>query len=478
MSRLLLIITLIITLYLLPNTSSLASDITVLSDKDYFPATLSAINSAKSEIDVSMYLIQIDPKDVNDPAYRLTAALADAAKRGVRVKVVLENDKYKDNMAAFNMLEDAGVAVYFDDPYGFVHDKIIVIDGSISIVGSHNWSKLALSGNHETSLLVRSNETAAELLAHISSIRLTQPYKLPAGDGVGVPVSFFKGKDNVCARLFKNHADKLFDLYLLLLKENKTEFKVDYERIGKALGLDRESLKDKTTEYYRYYYRDLLRRFLATLDKDYGLIKYDSGADTITVPRSTFPSTQPQPIAVPLSYWTYGWNKTLTFAAKYFYLASLNESKVTGNSTWWSLSREDFVRNYGMNRDSVSNAVIELQRYDILDIYRESAKKFDAFWMKKPNKYLLKALYDPMALKRSFLKLKQKYGVKITEQAIGLAGELNTPNNLADVEKFIELIRQYGYPKVKAANSKTAALAPQNGKRHIGYTIKILEAEN
>ena len=457
---------------------------TVLCDADYFPSVLNAINTAKTDIEMSMYLIQIDPKDTNDPAYKLTAALASAAKRGVRVKVVLENDKYKDDMAAFNMLEEAGVAVYYDDPYGFVHDKIIVIDRSISIVGSHNWSKLALSGNHDTSLLIRSTETAGELIAHISSIRLTQPYKLPEGEGVGVPVSFFKGKDNACARLFKNHADKLFDLYLLLLREGKPEFKVDYERIGKALGLDRESLKDKTTEYYRYYYRDLLRRFLATLEKDYGLISYESGSDTVTLPRSTFPSTQPQPITVPLSYWEYGWSKTLTFAAKYFYLVALNESDRTSHlaprtssSIWWELSREDFVAKYGMNRDSVSNAVIELQRYDILDIYRESAKKFDAFWMKKPNKYLLKALYDPMALKRSFLKLKQKYGVKITEQAIEMAGELNTPNNLADVEKFIELINTYGYDRVKAANSKTAALAPQNGKRHIGYTIKILEAE-
>ena len=95
--------------------------------------------------------------------------------------------------------------------------------------------------------------------------------------------------------------------------------------------------------------------------------------------------------------------------------------------------------------------------------------------MKSPNKYLLKALYDPAELERAFAGLKKKYEAEVVEKARGLAGELNTPNNLADVEKFIELIKQYGYPKVKAANSKTAALAPQNGKRHIGYTIKILE---
>ena len=503
-------ITLIITLLCLSCASPLYSqerglpagrhgqggELIVLSDKDYFPATLNAINAAKSEIAVSMYLIQIDPNDTADPAYKLTEALANAAKRGVRVKVVLENDKYKDNMAAFNMLAASGVSVCYDDPYGFVHDKIIVVDRSISIVGSHNWSELALSGNHDTSLLVRSDVTAAELLAHISSIRLTQPFLHPASlipntsSLIPIPVSFFKGKNNPCAKLFRNHADKLFDLYLLLLKENKPSFTVDYERLGKAIGLNREGLKDKTTEYYCYYYRDLLRHFLSTLDKDYGLIKYDSKQDTVSIlanPTSNLPHPASIPAStpitqLPLSYWKHGWNTRLTFAAKYFYLVALNESNPTSHlsspisTLWWELPREDFVSKYGMNRESVSNAILELQRYDILDIYRESAKKLDLFWMKKPNKYLLKALYDPADLERAFAALKKKYGSGVVEQARGLAGELNTPNNLADVEKFIDLIKRYGYPKVKAANSKTAALAPQNGKRHIGYTIKILEA--
>jgi len=504
-----------------------AGDVTVLAETDYFPATLNAITHAKSDITMSMYLIQIDPNDTADPAYKLTNALADAAKRGVAVKVVLENDKYKDNMNAYNMLRDAGAAVYFDDPYGFVHDKIIVIDRSVSIVGSHNWDKLALSGNHDTSILIRSTKTADELLAHISSIRLTQPFDTPStSSGLRLPVSFFKGKDNPCAKLFGNRGDVLFDLYLVLLRESRHPepfaqrhpersegsafaqdklregstlvvnaqsdpsasglrmtshegyaFTAEYERLGKAIGLDREKAKDKiTTKSYNYYYRSNVANFLGMLRDGYGLIKFDRAKNTIEMRGARWEMREGEEcIVIPNEYWTYGWDKRLTFPAKYFYLVSLNESRDATDPIWWKITEKSIINRYGMNTLSIKKAVAELQRYDIIDIFRETARKRDLLWFKPPNRYLLKALYDPMVLKRSFLKLKQKYGVKITEQAMGLAEELNTPNNLPDVETFIELIDQYGYDKVREANSKTMALGPGNPKRHIGYTITVLE---
>jgi len=457
--------------------SAFAEDVTVLAETDYFSATLTAITHAKSDITVSMYLIQVNPNDQADPANKLTEALVDTAKRGVPVKVVLENDKYKDNMNAYNMLRDAGVAVYFDDPYGFVHDKIIVIDRSISIVGSHNWTKLALSGNHDTSIMINSPETAKELLDHISSIRLTQSHVLSTGEGVALPVSFFKGKDNRCAKLFKNSADTYFDLFLVLLKEGKPNFMADYERLGKAIGLDREKVKDKITpKYYKYYYKDNVAKFLGTLRDEYVLIKFDKEKNLVEVGGSGIGDRGSEgSIVIPNEYWKYGWDKRLTFAAKYFYLISLNESKGVKGPVWWKLTQEGITKRYGMNTDSIKNAISELQRYDIIDIFRETAKKRGMSWFKPANRYLLKALYDPMALRRSFIKLKQKYGVKITEQAMGLAEELNTPNNLADVERFIQLIKQYGYEKVKEANAKTVALGPGHAKRHIGYTIRVLE---
>ena len=142
----------------------------LLMDKDYYMSLLSAINSAKSEIYVMMFLMKYDPGDSYDPANDLIRALVQAEHRGVRVHVLLE-DSIDTNRVAYNYLRSNGVDVSFDSPSTTLHAKVIVIDGRIVFIGSHNWSEAALNWNHEVSVRIDSEEFAKEMEDYFRSAR-------------------------------------------------------------------------------------------------------------------------------------------------------------------------------------------------------------------------------------------------------------------------------------------------------------------
>ena len=460
-------------------------ELVVLTDRDYFPAALKAINDAKSSIYLLMYMIEIRNENSSDPVYQLTEALVKAHHRGVKVKVIIESEKSRESMKAFEILKNADIDAAFDDPYYFTHDKVLVVDSFTSIVGSHNWSTGALTRNHETSVLIRSKEVAEELISHIRHVRLTQAfYEEKDNRGVSLPSSFFTGPKSPGATLYNNHAEQLFNLYLLLLKdaqrhpersEGSARVVVDYERLGKILGLSRENASDKKSDYYKYYYRDNLRRFLGTLDNDYKLVKYTSKTDTVEI----LPFPKPADlVAIPLEYWTYGWDKKLSFGAKYFYLISLREAKRSGKDfPWWQISVDEIGKTYGMTDKSVTDSTVELRRFDVLEVYRQAPKEYGLFKFRHPNKYLLKELYSEEDLKNGIADLERRYGKKLVASAREMSTQIDEPNDLGQIETFITLVQMYGIDKVKAANSKTAALAPNNAKRHVGYTITILEGK-
>ena len=150
--------------------SEVPGSVELLMDKDYYMSLLSAINSAKSEIYVMMFLMKYDPGDSYDPANDLIRALAQAEHRGVKVHVLLE-DSLDINRVAYNYLRSNGVDVSFDSPSTTLHAKVVVIDGRIVFIGSHNWSEAALNWNHEVSVRIDSPEFAKEMEDYFRSAR-------------------------------------------------------------------------------------------------------------------------------------------------------------------------------------------------------------------------------------------------------------------------------------------------------------------
>jgi phosphatidylserine/phosphatidylglycerophosphate/cardiolipin synthase-like enzyme len=102
--------------------------------------------------------------------------LGNAARRGVRVVLVLEQDAKpdstinRDNRSSSEQLKKAGVEIYFDSPKRTTHTKLAVIDGRYTFVGSHNLTQSALKHNNELSVLIDSPAVAEKTLNYIKDL--------------------------------------------------------------------------------------------------------------------------------------------------------------------------------------------------------------------------------------------------------------------------------------------------------------------
>jgi phosphatidylserine/phosphatidylglycerophosphate/cardiolipin synthase-like enzyme len=149
--------------------------VVLLKNQDYFPALLKLIDEAKSEIIMSFFLFKAGVHKNSYPD-RVLAHLARSAQKGVRILVILENSGDQDrNLDADNrrtkqLLEAKGVEVYFDSPRKTMHNKLIVIDQRLVLLGSHNLTQAALKSNNEISILINRPELAKEARTYMLSI--------------------------------------------------------------------------------------------------------------------------------------------------------------------------------------------------------------------------------------------------------------------------------------------------------------------
>lgn len=127
--------------------------VTVLEDSAYLPSLIDDISNAKHSVSIALFVARLEP--ALEP---LAAAIQDAARRGVEVRMLLDRSQNGQerhdglNRQTGARYQEAGVSVRFDAPEVELHDKLVVVDGRIAYVGAHNWTKAALLDNRELSL--------------------------------------------------------------------------------------------------------------------------------------------------------------------------------------------------------------------------------------------------------------------------------------------------------------------------------------
>lgn len=99
----------------------------------------------------------------------IVRALLAAKKRGVDVKVVVDDkgNKGKANIAALNLLVNAGIPTRTVSTYAIHHDKYIIADNLHVQTGSFNYSQAAAKSNSENVIVIWNNpELAASYSKH------------------------------------------------------------------------------------------------------------------------------------------------------------------------------------------------------------------------------------------------------------------------------------------------------------------------
>ena len=130
-----------------------------------------AQGSVLSVINGATRTLAVEDEEMDDPA--VTAALAAAARRGVKVKITMTADPEWDQ--AFTELARAGahIRLYPDNGSAlYIHAKAIVADagqpGQRVLVGSQNFSVASLGYNRELGILTRDPAVVAAISATLT----------------------------------------------------------------------------------------------------------------------------------------------------------------------------------------------------------------------------------------------------------------------------------------------------------------------
>ena len=107
------------------------------------------MSAAKKSIELCVYTISDE---------LLSKCLKAVKAKGIRVRLITDNNKMRDHGSQIKELAQAGVEVKIDNSRYHMHNKFGIIDGRIAFTGSYNWSYTAKAYNQEN-LLITTNYT-------------------------------------------------------------------------------------------------------------------------------------------------------------------------------------------------------------------------------------------------------------------------------------------------------------------------------
>jgi len=153
------------------------SDVGILNDSGYFKKIYSLLSGAQESIYVIMYSATFYEKYSDSPSNLLIQSLVSAAKRGVSVNVLLDQNDWtdasnsKENKKVAGILEKGGVKVFLDRKNITTHAKLVIVDDRFVVIGSTNWTYHALTDNNETNVVIDSKETAEEYIKYFEELK-------------------------------------------------------------------------------------------------------------------------------------------------------------------------------------------------------------------------------------------------------------------------------------------------------------------
>src|SRR5204863_3198495 len=91
----------------------------------------------------------------------IAKALVEAARRGVKVEVILDKSQRSERYSSADFLARAGIPVRIDAIHAIAHNKVMVLDGETVITGSFNFTRVAEEKNAENLLIIHDSALAA-----------------------------------------------------------------------------------------------------------------------------------------------------------------------------------------------------------------------------------------------------------------------------------------------------------------------------
>ena len=116
----------------------------------------SFLATAKNTVDICVFTITDD---------RLTSAVLDAHARGVRIRIITDNDKAADLGSDADRFLEAGVELRVDRTPYHMHHKFAIVDRSLLLNGSYNWTRGAAESNEENFIITDEKKLVSKFSA-------------------------------------------------------------------------------------------------------------------------------------------------------------------------------------------------------------------------------------------------------------------------------------------------------------------------
>jgi mitochondrial cardiolipin hydrolase len=108
------------------------------------------VMSTTASIDVALYRLTSE---------RLACALEDASRSGVRLRLILDRSRYESSLTSKQLLARFSfpfrVACGRSRTASKMHHKFALLDDSVVLTGSYNWTLASEERNHENLLILR-----------------------------------------------------------------------------------------------------------------------------------------------------------------------------------------------------------------------------------------------------------------------------------------------------------------------------------
>jgi len=153
-----------------------ADEVEVTFNRDYARRLIEEIYNADSVVHIIMFSAGYYPQYPGGISDSLYDALAYINRQGVEVKLIFDQSDWNPSVTRKNVevakhLHELGITeVYFDPPDVTTHSKVVIIDGRIVFVGSHNWTYYALQRNNESTVMIVSREVARVFEQYFSQL--------------------------------------------------------------------------------------------------------------------------------------------------------------------------------------------------------------------------------------------------------------------------------------------------------------------
>lgn len=114
-------------------------------------AVVRQLDAAKSTVLVQAYSFTSAP---------IAQALVKAARRGVKVQAIVDDSQRSEKYTEADFLSHSKIPTFIDGKHAIAHNKVMIIDGTIVITGSFNFSKAGEESNAENLLVIHDPELA------------------------------------------------------------------------------------------------------------------------------------------------------------------------------------------------------------------------------------------------------------------------------------------------------------------------------